>query len=408
MSAGQHDQAAGMADLRGVKIICVATVPFFVVTQLGRQIEAMLAAGMRVTVVTSPGSELERLKAHPYLAIHTLDIRRDIAPRADMNALWKLSRLFLEWHPDIVHSTTPKAGLLAAMAARIAGVPVRLHTFTGQPWLGLSGPKRLVARFADRVIGRLNTMCFADSPSQCRFLMEEGLLPANRIATIAHGSLAGVDLDRFSVERLGPEVRERIRGELNIGAGTPLLLFIGRIAREKGIREMLDAAKQLHAEKMDFCLLLVGPMDDEAGGGETVSRTEFDGLPFLRYIGYTATPENYFCAADIFCLPSYREGFGTTVIEAAAMGLPTVGTRIVGLIDAIVDGQTGLLVAPRNVSDLAAALRELLNAPELRKHLGTQARQRVCRLFAADQVNGLLLKEYGSLLHGSRTAAPNP
>lgn len=388
-----------MPKLHDVRIVCVATVPFFVVTQLGGQIAAMLAAGMRVTLVTSPGPELERLPAHPNLAIHTFDIRRDISLPADWRALWRLIRLLRGSRPDIVHSTTSKAGLLAAVAAWVTRVPVRLHTFTGQPWLGLQGPKRWVARLADRVIGCLNTMCYADSPSQCRFLVEAGLLSGKRIATIGHGSLAGVDIERFSSDRLGPQIRSRVREKLNIGAETPVLLFIGRIARDKGIRELLDAARQLHADGIYFCLLLVGPMDDEAGGKGTISRTELDGLPFLRYIGYTPVPEDYLCAADVFCLPSYREGFGTTVIEAAAMGLPTAGTRINGLIDAVVDGETGLLVEPKNARALADALRVLLTMPELRKRFGIRARERVIRSFAAGQVNAALLAEYERLLH---------
>lgn len=391
-----------MPELNDVRIVCVATVPYFVVTQLGGQIAAMLAAGMRVTLVTSPGPELVRLPAHPNLAIHTFGIRRDISPLADWCALWRLIRLFRGSRPAIVHSTTPKAGLLAAVAAWVARVPVRLHTFTGQPWIELQGPKHWAARFADRVIGRLNTMCYADSPSQRRFLVEEGLLPGSRISTIGHGSLAGVDIERFSADRLGPEIRARVRRELSIGTETPVLLFIGRIARDKGIRELLEAARQLYADGLKFCLLLVGPMDDEAGGKETINRAEFDGLTFLRYIGYTPAPEHYLCAADVFCLPSYREGFGTTVIEAGAMGLPTVGTRINGLIDAIADNETGLLVEPRSDIALAVALRSILTTPEMRRRLGTQARERVMRLFAADGVNAALLSEYKQLLHDAR------
>lgn len=391
-----------MPELQGIHVVCVVTVPFFAVTQLKGQIAAMLSAGMRVTLVTSPGAELQQLPVHPNLAIHVIDIRRDISPLADWHALWKLIRLFRGSHPDIVHSTTPKAGLLAAVAAWVARVPVRLHTFTGQPWLGLQGPKRWVARLADQVIGRLNTMCYADSPSQCRFLVEEGLLSGKRITTISHGSLAGVDIERFSSDRLDPQLRSRVRAELNIGTETPVLLFIGRIARDKGIRELLEATQQLHTDGIDFCLLLVGPMDDEAGGKGTINRVEFDGLPFLRYIGYTPVPEHYLCAADVFCLPSYREGFGTTVIEAAAMGLPTVGTRINGLIDAIVDSKTGLLVEPKNARALADALEALLTMPELRKRMGIQARERVIRSFAADQVNAALFAEYERLLHGER------
>lgn len=387
-----------MRDLRNVRIVCVATVPFHVVTQRAGQIAALLAAGMRVTLVCSPGPELERLPAHPNLEIHTLMIRRDIAPVEDWHALMGLVRLFRQIRPLIVHSTMPKAGLLTAVAGFLARVPIRLHTFTGQPWLGLAGPKRWVARLADSLIGSLNTYCYADGPSQRRFLVEEGLIAEHRIATICDGSLAGVDLHRFNADRFGPAVRAQVRAELKIGPESLVVLFIGRMARDKGIRELLDATRQLHAEGLNFCLVLVGPMDDEAGGRSTFESSEFNGLPYLRYIGYTPNPERFLCAADVFSLPSYREGFSTAVLEAGAMGLPTVGTKIYGLIDPVEDNETGLLVEPRNAGALADALRTMLTIPGLRKRLGRQARLRVVKLFAADRVNSALLSEYYRLL----------
>lgn len=385
-----------LADMR---IVCIATVPFFMATQLGTRIAALLQAGMQVTVVTSPGPELDRLPKHPNLHIHTLLIPRNVSPRADFLAVLHLFRLFRQLSPQIVHSTTPKAGLIAAIAAFLARVPIRLHTFTGQPWLGLQGAIRIAARQSDRLIGWLNTRCYADSLSQTQFLVKEGLLSACKISVIGEGSLSGVDFDRFDRGRLGPQVRERVRKELGISLNTPVLLFIGRITRDKGIRELLTAAKHLHSNGVNFSLLLLGPMDDETGGHGSLSRAELEGPSYLHYLGYSAVPEEFILAADVLCLPSYREGFGTVVIEAAAMGLPTVGTRITGLIDAIVDGETGILVEARDPIALADALRALIEKPDLCKRLGEQARLRAHEYFSSGQINAALLAEYRDLLH---------
>lgn len=400
MEKNSHD-IAPVSGLDGVSIVCVATVPFFVVTQLGGQIRALLDAGMHVTVVTSPGEDLARLPVHKNLDIRTVTIRRDIAPAEDIAAVLALVRLFREVCPRIVHSTTPKAGLLAALAAKVAKVPVRLHTFTGQPWVGLRGVKRWAARTSDRVIGYLNTRCYADSPSQCEFLVEQRVLSRRCVSSLGAGSLAGVDLERFSTTRVGSGVREEIRRELQIAPDTLVFLFVGRLTRDKGIRELLAATRQLHSEGLDVCLVLVGPMDDEAGGRSTIRPAELQGAPYIRYRGYTDCPERYYRTADIFCLPSYREGFGTSVIEAAAMSLPTVGSRIVGLVDAVVDGETGLLVEPGSSGELAKALRRLSESPAFRKELGMRAKERVEKLFSAERVAFLLMEEYKRLLRGT-------
>jgi glycosyltransferase involved in cell wall biosynthesis len=385
-----------------IRIAYIATVPFFMATQLGSQIAAMLEAGMHVTVITSPGPELDRLPKHPDLHVHTLHIPRNISPKADFLATLHLFRLLRRLSPEIVHSTTPKAGLLSAIAGFLAHVPVRLHTFTGQPWLDLRGAMRIAARQSDRLIGWLNTHCYADSPSQARFLVKQGLLKASRISVIGEGSLAGVDLSRFNRERLGSQTREKVRKELGISSGTTLFIFIGRITRDKGIGELLTAAEQLSSARWDFSLLLLGPMDDETGGSASISRAELEGRGYLHYLGYSAVPENYLAAADVLCLPSYREGFGTVVIEAAAMGLPTIGTRINGLIDAVVDGETGLLVDARDATALAKAMRMLIEKPELRKRLGEQAHTRAQTCFSSGRINAALLAEYQRLLEFKR------
>jgi glycosyltransferase involved in cell wall biosynthesis len=384
--------------VQGLRVACVTSVPFFLVTQLRRQIECLLDSGMSVTAITSPGPELAQITPHRHLTLQVLQIPRRLAPWRDLIALYRLYRLFRQGRFMIVHSTTPKAGLLTALAGWFACVPIRLHTFTGQPWIGLRGPLRWLARASDRVIGWLNTRCYADSESQRQLLITEGILNERSISTIGSGSLAGVDLKRFNRERLGVETGKCIRSELGIADQTVVLLFIGRVAREKGVYELLEAVVRLRNSGSDVVLLLVGPMDDERGGSGTVARADLEGRAGVYYLGYRDDPERYFAAADILCLPSYREGFGTVVIEAAAMGVPTVGTRITGLVDAVVDGETGILVEPRNTDALMLGLQRLLEDSGLRERMGELARQRAHARYSADIVNAAVVEEYTRLL----------
>lgn len=392
----------------GLRIACVASVPFFLLTQLRRQIEYFLDSGFLVTVITSPGPELTQMTSHHNLTLQVLEIPRRVAPWRDLVALYRLYRLFRKGRFTIVHSTTPKAGLLTAVAGWLARVPVRLHTFTGQPWIGLRGPLRWFSRTSDRVIGWLNTRCYADSKSQRQFLVAEGILDEHCISIIGSGSLAGVDLKRFNRERLGVEAGKGVRDMLGIADQTVVLLFIGRITREKGIYELLEAVDRLRKNASDVVLLMIGPMDDERGGSGTVARTDLEGREGVYYLGYREDPERYFAAADILCLPSYREGFGTVVIEAAAMGVPTVGTRITGLVDAVVDGETGVLVEPRNADALMRGLQGLLENAGLRKRMGEMARQRALRCFSADVVNAAVVEEYARLLRKVDTKPAGP
>jgi glycosyltransferase involved in cell wall biosynthesis len=332
--------------LLGIRIARVSTVPFALVTQLSGQIEYLSNAGAYVVAITSRGPGLERL-ASRNVRIENIEIPRSISLLKDFLALILLFRCFRRNRFHIVHSTTPKAGLLCALAGFAARVPIRLHTFTGQPWVDLKGLVRFVARAADWLIGRLNSRNYTDSESQRQFLISEGLLQAGKVGVIGKGSLAGVDLKRFDSGRWSEEENRQLRNELGISKTARVILFVGRITMDKGVNELLKAFDALLKKTYDADLLLVGPMDDERGGGVKV-----DHLDRVHPIGYTDCPERYMAISDFLCLPSYREGFGTVVIEAAAMGLPTVGTRIYGLSDAIEEGVTGLLAQPKDAQSL--------------------------------------------------------
>lgn len=390
------------AVLAGIRIARISTVPFFVLSQLKHQIESISASGAHVIVVTSSGPEFSSLQALTGVACELIEIPRSISPWRDCLALWQLFRFFRRSQIDIAHSTTPKAGLLTAVAAFLAKVPVRLHTFTGQPWVNMQGVMRRFARLSDSLIARLNTRCYTDSASQRQFLIEQGVISPERLFVIGAGSLAGVDIERFNPARFTDQERLALKRKSGIPQEAPVLLFVGRITADKGVRELLDAFRELKTAGSTAHLIFVGHFDSEIGGGVGLARRDIEGILDVHIAGFTECPEAYMAIADILCLPSYREGFGTVVIEAAAMGVPTVGSDIYGLSDAILNGETGMLVPPRDSTALAGALSALLTDVSKRRQMGSAARQRAEALFDARQVNGKLVAEYRNLLDGKR------
>jgi glycosyltransferase involved in cell wall biosynthesis len=384
--------------LKGLKICRISTVPFFMVFQLKWQVEYLRDIGMQVVLISSEGPEWSMINTGQGLSVKIINIPRSLKPWKDFIALFRLTQFFLINRFDIAHSTTPKAGLLTALAAFISGVPIRVHTFTGQPWVTLKGLVRWSSRTADKLIGVLNTKCYADSKSQAQFLVDEGIVSSRKIAVISKGSIAGVDTIRFNPARWSLSEKHHIRQSISIALSAKIVIFVGRISPDKGIAELISAFHELLSMNYDADLLLIGPHDKDCGGTSSTDLIGANQCSRVHYIGYTECPEKYLAISDIFCLPSYREGFGTVVIEAAAMGIPTVGTNIYGITDAVVDGETGILVPPRNDKALYEALKHLLDHPDELEKMGKAARQRCLQHFDANKVNEKVAEEYLSIL----------
>jgi glycosyltransferase involved in cell wall biosynthesis len=339
-----------------------------------------------VTVVANAtAAELEGVAAR----LIPVPIERRIAPLADLRALFQLIGVFRRERFDLVHSVTPKAGLLAALAGAIAGVPVRMHTFTGQVWATRSGAGRALLKGLDRLTASLSTHVLADSASQRDFLIAEGVVAADKVQVLGQGSVNGVDAARFRPDAVA---RERVRVQAGIPPDAVLFLYLGRLARDKGL---LDLARAF-AGVDGAWLMLVGPDEDgiaaeiRAACGAAASR--------LHIHGHTTAPEQFMAAADAFLLPSYREGFGSVILEAAAASVPAIGTHIYGITDAVVEGKTGFLVPVRDAAALAGRMCELAGDEPLREAMGRAARERVLRDFRTEDLTRALLAYYKACL----------
>jgi len=310
--------------------------------------------------------------------LYPVEIRREVAPVSDLLATAKLWKFYRTGKFQAVVTVTPKGGLLGMMAAWLARIPVRIHWFTGQVWATKKGLSRAALKLLDRLTSMCATHVLADSASQKDFLVREGIVRSVKISVLGCGSISGVDTNRF---RPDTPARQRIRGELQIADDALCLLYMGRMKKEKGVPDLLGAFDQLRSEFKNIHLLLVGP-DEE----NLLLDTEANGL---RVVGYTRKAEAYMAAAEIICLPSYREGFGSVLIEGAACGLPAVASRIYGITDAVVENVTGLLHPAGDSAALAATLHRLVSDENLRLGLGKKAYERAAADFDARRVEEL-------------------
>ncbi|MEI7456647.1 MAG: glycosyltransferase family 4 protein [Nitrosomonadales bacterium] len=371
------------------KLCFVATIPAVVHAFLRVHIQAA-AKNYQVTVVCNSADKhlLEGINARLVL----LSIERKPSPWRDISVLFQLFWLFRRERYDIVHSIMPKTGMLAMLAAYLAFVPVRIHTFTGQIWVMKKGVKRSLLKLFDKMIGIFATCVLADSPSQRDFLVNEGVLPQAKVQVIGAGSICGVDAVRFQPNN---EARQKVRNELGINPDANVILFVGRLNRDKGMLDLAAAFNTIAKQDPEVVLLLVGAEEDVPF--RLISEICHAKTGCLHHVSFTATPEKYMAAADIFCLPSYREGFGMTIIEAAACGVPAVASRIYGITDAVEDGRSGLLFEAGNRAALIEKLQELITNNQLRLQLGNAARQRVIKSFSGETIAAEMIKLYTSL-----------
>lgn len=382
--------------MKKIRIARIVTIPEAFVHIL-QVIKILNSQNVEIDLISSDGKYKEVLREKLGMTLKPLKIERDIRVVSDVISLIKLMIVFASNRYQIVHSSTPKAGLLTAIAGIVTFRPIRLHTFTGQRWATLTGFKRKLLMWLDRLIIVLNTKCYADSPSQIQYLIEAGVAKEGEVECLNLGSYGGIDIERFNAERF-PDAREKLIQEAEIANDAVILLFIGRVTRDKGIAELVTSFLQARNQNQKLELVLVGPFEEKLDilPNETLSLIK--NSKYIHHLGFKTNPEFYFAGADIFCLPSYREGFGTVVLEAAASGLCTIGTKIPGLVDSIVDGETGLLVELKNTDELSKAMIELASNQKLREKLSMNALKRARKEFDSSFLARLQWEEYQKLL----------
>ena len=347
------------------------------------QLAFLREAGFDVTVIASPGEALDRVREREGVRAIGIDIARDPAPAADAASLVAVIGALRAIGPDVVIASTPKAGLLGMMAARLLAVPVRIYLLRGLRLETETGRRRAILGMAERLASACARDVVCVSESLRRAYVEAGYAPRAKTRVLGAGSSNGVDIDRFDATKRSGEIAE-LRAKLAL-EGRTVIGFVGRISGDKGIGDLLDALDALRRSRPDLVLLLVGAdfAGDVDAGISARLRAAGDAVRCVPHVADTAP---YYGLMTVLGFPSLREGFPNVALEAAATSVPTVGYRVTGVIDAVVDGSTGTLVERGDVRGLTRAVQRYVTDAELVAQHGQAARERVVERFRRERV----------------------
>lgn len=377
------------------KIIRATTVP----QSLNHFCNGMLrelSEKYEVVAISSPGEPLDRVREREGVRTIAVPMERHISLVKDMKALFSMIKTLRKEHPYMIHSMTPKAGLLCMVAGKLTGVPVRIHTFTGLVWPTSTGIKRKILMLTDKLTCACATNIIPEGQGVKNDLIASKITK-KPLKVLGFGNVMGVDMQHFSRR---PEVL-KLAEELNLrDASKFTFLFVGRIVKDKGINELVGAFKKLYSEYSNIRLILVGPYEDHLDPISQESRDAIEAYDDIVAVGEKMGEEllAYYVSADCFVMPSCREGFPNTVLEAGAMGLASIVTDINGSREIIVDGENGMIVPPQNEERLYQAMKVMLTSQADREKLAGKARKMIADRFEQNFVRKCLYDYYNEVI----------
>lgn len=351
----------------------------------------VLATEFDVYLVANFENE-EQKNISPYLhSVFDIKIERNINLLKDLKALKALKKTLENDAFDAIHTVTPKAGLIGILAAKIAGVKIRIHIFTGQVWHTKTGLMKFLLMKIDQFIFSIATNVLVDGQAQRLFLIENNIIKAKDSRVLGKGSISGVDTNKFIPE---PTIKEKYRRDLNYSNEDVVFLFLGRLNVDKGVLDLANAFSKLQIELQNVKLLFIGfdeenllPIIKEKVGEEN-----------FKFYGPTSVPELLLQAGDVLCLPSYREGFGTSIIEGSLLELPIICSDTYGLRETIIDNKTGLRHKVKDVDSIYEQMKKLATDSKLRTEMGNAGRVYVLDNFKASQISEKWLEYYKQIL----------
>ncbi len=378
------------------KLIRITTVPL----SLEKLLEGQLNFMQKEYEVIAVSSEEKKLKAlGKEIGVRTfpVEMTREITPLKDMKSVWKLYRFFKKEKPLIVHTHTPKAGIAGMLAAKMAGVPLRLHTLAGLPLLEARGAKRRLLEYVEKITFASATQVYPNSKRISEFILEEKYISPKKVKVIGKGSSNGIDTEYFDPAQYNEEDNLKFRESLGIPEDHLIFVFVGRLVRDKGINELVHAIYTLNREFSKTTLLLVGPFEADLDPLEEDTIRKIIEHPNIIETGYQKDVRPYLACADVLTFPSYREGFPNVVMQAGAMGLPSIVTNINGCNEIIEEGINGTIVPVRDTTTLCAKMRKMVLDEIWRKTLAGNARKIITKNYERKEIWKAILAEYKTL-----------
>ncbi len=386
---------------RKTKIIRISTVPISL-NVFCKGLLQELSNDYEVVAVSSPGADLEEIEIREKVRTIAVPMRRHISPLHDLISLWQLFWLFRREKPDMVHSITPKAGLLSMIAAKLAGVPIRLHTFTGLIWPTARGLKRKILVATDKLLCACATHLNPEGQGVAHDLHTH--ITHKPLTVLGHGNVRGIDFDHYTSTPDIERAAHQYRADLGIPSDAFVFLFVGRIVSDKGIVELLEAFKKLtenYAPKShtfsSISLFLVGDEEEHLDPLPPSTQQLIHTLPNVYRLPFQTDVRPFYATAQALVFPSYREGFPNVVLEAGAFALPSIVTDINGSREIITHGVNGFIIPSQNIEALTQAMQTLLHTPHL-KSMGEAAYRNVQQHFSKALVWQQLKDYYQHLL----------
>ncbi|TXD56683.1 glycosyltransferase family 4 protein [Polaribacter sp. IC066] len=374
------------------KICFVVAAPFTVQVFLKNHIRELGKLYDIYLVANFDGFDNSNFSELPIKEFKHIPIVRDIKLNRDIKALFLLKKYFKQMKFDVVHSVTPKAGLLSVFAGQLAKKNIRIHIFTGQVWYTKKGLFKKMLMMLDCFIVWYATDILVDGEAQRQFLIKNKIIKEDNSFVLGKGSISGVDTKRFLPSEI---VKNEVRLELGIKESEVVFMFLGRMNRDKGIVELAEAFNRLQLENLNICLLLVGGDEENMNA---IVKKRVKNIESVIFYGVTKEPEKMLQACDVFCLPSYREGFGTSILEASLLEKPVICSDTYGLMETIIENKTGLRHKVADADSLFFQMEKLVKNKELRKELGKGGRDYVLLNFSAETISEKWLEFYKTKL----------
>ena len=378
------------------KLFRVTTVPESLNILLRGQHKFMSTNGFEVIGISSAGNALYEVSQEEEIRVIEINMSRKITPIKDFLSLYNLYKLIKKEKPIIVHSHTPKAGAVAMMAAKIANVPIRLHTVAGLPLMEAKGIKRKFLNFVEKITYACATKVYPNSKGLYDFIVEEELISSIKMKIIANGSSNGIDTSYFDSERISEEQRRELRTKLNIQKADFVFVFVGRLVGDKGINELIDVFARIKGSNVK--LLLVGGLESDLDPLKSETIHEIDKNKNIISVGFQKDVRPYFAISHCLVFPSYREGFPNVVLQAGAMGLPSIVSNINGCNEIIQEGINGSIIPPKDRESLYTEMHKIISDEAWRKQLAGNARDIIVSHYEQKLVWDALLIEYKHLL----------